>query len=204
MMKNSRRSLTGLTVAVAFLAVAAGAQAQSSMSSATSGSMWPAASQSYIGLSGGRSDFELGNGIGLFNHDQNDNAYSINAGTYPFNNFGFEVGYTDFGQIDRAGGRTQADGINLSLIGRLPLGTSFNLLGKLGTTYGRTDVSSDPSSGVGAGTESGFGWSYGVGAEFTFSPQWSAVLQYDEHRLKYVGGHRDSLSTTTLGARYRF
>ena len=58
--------------------------------------------------------------------------------------FGFELGYTDFSQVNRAGGRTKANGVNLSLIGKLPLGDAFNLLGKVGTLYGRTDVSSAP------------------------------------------------------------
>jgi OmpA-OmpF porin, OOP family len=34
------------------------------------------------------------------------------------------------------------DGINFSLIGRAPMSSNFNVLGKVGTTYGPTDVSS--------------------------------------------------------------
>ncbi|WP_114970924.1 outer membrane protein [Rhodoferax ferrireducens] len=47
-------------------------------------------------------------------------------------------------------------------------------------------------------------WSYGVGAEYKFTPQWSAVLQYDEHDLKFAGDNRDRISVVSLGARYRF
>ena len=159
---------------------------------------------SYIGLNAGRSDFSVGNGIGVFTHDQGDVAYNIYAGSYFNNNFGFEFGYTDFGRVNRAGGSTKADGINLSLIGKLPVGSSFNLLGKVGTTYGRTDVSSAAGSGVTAGSDSGFDWAYGVGAEFAFNPQWSAVLQYDEHYLKFAGGSRDRVSAAALGLRYGF
>ena len=61
-----------------------------------------------------------------------------------------------------------------------------------------------PGSGVAAGKETGFGVSYGLGAEYVFNPQLSAVLQYDEHRLKFAGEGRDRISATTVGLRYRF
>ena len=194
-MKKSHRIIASLFVAAASLAAVAGAQAQSSASSSSSG---------YIGLNAGQSDFKLGNGTDIFGSDEHDTAYNIYAGTYFSNNFGLEIGYTDFGNVNRAGGSTKADGINLSLVGKLPVSGSFNLLGKIGTTYGRTDVSSAAGSGIAAGSESGFDWSYGVGAEYTFNPQWSAVLQYDEHYLKFAGNGSDHISATTLGARYRF
>jgi len=204
MMNKSHRLISGLCVAAASLAMVVGAQAQSNSSSSNAGYMTTTPGNSYIGLSAGQSDFKLDSGIGLFNREKNDAAYSISAGSFMTNNFGFEVGYTDFGRVARAGGNTKANGINLSLLGRLPLGMSFNLLGKLGTIYSRTDVSSDPASGITAGTENDFGWSYGVGAEYTFTPQWSMVLQYDEHDLKYAGGNRDRVDVTSLGLRYRF
>lgn len=163
-------------------------------------------SPTYIGLSVGSSDFSKpSNGFGVFGNDQRATAYSIKMGNY-FNNqnFGFEIGYTDFGSVNRAGGTTKVDGINLSLIGRAPLNPTFNLLGKIGTTYGRTDVSSAPTSGVTSGSERGFDWSYGIGAEMLLSAQWSGVLQYDEHYVKFPGGSSDRVSATSLGLRYRY
>jgi opacity protein-like surface antigen len=200
-MKKSHRLITSLIVAAASFAAVAGAQAQTSTSG---GYSIAAPGNSYIDLGVGGSDFKVGNGIGAFGSGQGDTSYSIRAGSYFNNNFGLEIGYTDFGHIDRAGGNTKADGINLSLLGKMPLSPSFNLLGKIGTTYGRTDVSSNPASGITSGTESDFAWSYGVGGEFAFNPQWSAVFQYEEHNLKFPGGNRERISATTLSARYRF
>ncbi len=157
----------------------------------------------YIGLNAGKSDFTLGNGLGNFSAEDRDTSYGIYGGSYFSNNFGLELGYTNFGKVERAGGTTKAEGINLSLIGRWPLNNSFNLLGKLGTTYSRTDVSANPLSGISTGSESGFGLSYGIGAEYAFTPSWSAVLQYDEHYAKYVNG-RERIGNTSVGVRYRF
>jgi len=86
----------------------------------------------------------------------------------------------------------------------LPLSESFNLLGKIGSTYGRTSVSSLPGSGVVDGNENGWGLSLGLGAEYMITPQWSGVLQYDAHEMKFVGGGRDRVAVTSLGLRYRF
>ena len=187
-----------LLILVAACAAAVGAQAQN----AAPGMYAPVSS--YIDLGVGQSDYSLGNGTGLFGSDQRDTSYSIRAGGFSSNNLGAEIGYTDYGSINRAGGSTKAQGINLSLLGKLPLNTSFNLLGKLGTTYARTRVSSNPLSGVTQGSERGFGLSYGLGAEYVFSPQWSTVLQYESQKLKFAGDKTDWVGLTSLSARYRF
>jgi OmpA-OmpF porin, OOP family len=178
--------------------------AQAQTSSSGSGFSMYSPGSSYIGFNAGRSDFSIGNGTGIFSGDDKDTAYNIYAGSF-FNPYlGLELGYTDFGKISRAGGETKAMGFNLSLVGKYPLGTSFNLLGKVGTTYGRTEVSSLPGSGITPGKENGFGVSYGIGAEYLFTPQLSAVAQYDEHRLKFAGTGRDRIGVASLGLRYRF
>lgn len=203
--KKSHRIISTLFVAAASLAVAAGAQAQSSSSSAKTDYTLYGSGNSYIGLNAGLTDYKLNDGTGPFGSDKRTTTYNAYAGSYfRESNLGMELGYTDFGRVTRAGGTTKADGINLSLIGRIPLGSDFNLLGKVGATYARTDVSSAAGSGVTAGSESGFDVSYGVGAEYAFSRQWSGVLQYDEVYVKYAGSVRDRINVTSLGARYRY
>ena len=199
-MRSLTRNLSATVLAVAALAAGASAQAQSSNYSLN------APGASYVGVNVGKSDFSVGNGNGLFSSDNKDTAYGINAGSYFNNNLGMELGFTDFGKINRAGGTTKAQGFNLSMVGRLPLSPQFNLLGKLGATYGRTDVSAAPASasGVASGKETGFGVSYGLGAEYAFNPKMSAVLQYDAHDMKFVGTGNDRVSATTVGLRYKF
>jgi opacity protein-like surface antigen len=200
-MKRINKTFSAAIIAVAALTAVAGAQAQSN--TGTNYSLY-APGAGYVGLNLGSSNYSLGNGFGPFASDDNDTVYNVYTGTFFNPNFGLELGYTNFGKIDRAGGTTKAQGINLSVVGRMPISPSFNLLGKLGTTYGRTDVSANPGSGVATGKENSFGVSYGLGAEYVFNPQLSAVLQYDEHRLKFAGGDRDRVNATTVGLRYRF
>lgn len=206
-MQSLTRTFTATLLAVAALAATTGAQAQTSSStsaSASSNYSFYAPGSRYFGLNIGQSDFSLPSGAGGFPSENKDTSYNIYGGSYFNNNFGVELGYTDFGKVNRGGGQTEAEGINLSLVGRLPLNNSFNLLGKVGTTYGRTRVSASPASGLATGTQSDWGLSYGIGAEWAFTPALSAVLAWDEHNMKFAGSGKDRVSTTSLGLRYRF
>ena len=190
-----------IALATATLAMAGVAQAQSSPSS---GFSMYAPGATYLGLNAGQSNFRLNNGVGGFAADQRKNAYSIYGGSYFSDYLGAELGYTDFDRVNRAGGSTYANGFSASLVGKLPLSPSFNLLGKLGTIYGRTDVSSNPASGIAAGKQSKWGLSYGIGAEYAFNTSWSGVLQYDEYNLKFAGTGNSRINTTSLGIRYKY
>ena len=205
-MKKSFNRVSAVALAVAALAGAAGVQAQTSTANSRGAFAMSDRPVVYFGIGAGQTDYRLGSGSGLFGSDNRSTAYNFSAGSYFTNNLGVEIGYTDFGRINRAGGQTRADGINLSLVGKLPLGTSFNLLGKLGTTYGRTEVSSLAGSGIGSGSDSGFGVSGGVGGEYMFSPNFSGVLLYDVHDLRFAGGasDRDRIGVTSLGLRYTY
>jgi len=160
----------------------------------------------YVALNAGTSDLSRPiTAFGLFGGTQQGSNYGVAVGNYMENqNYGFEVGYTDFGSVNRYGGTSKVDGINLSLIGRMPLSASFNLLGKVGTTYSRTDVSANAANSAMAGSERGFDWSYGLGGELKLAPQWSATLQYDEHFVKYPTTGSERVSATTLGLRYYY
>ena len=202
-MKPSKVIFSSVAIAVAAFAGVSGVSAQTSSSSAA-GSSWYAPNSAYIGFNAGQSNYRQGCGTGAFNCGDKDDAYSIYGGSMLNNNFGLELGYIDMGDIARGGGTTKAQGVNLSLVGKLPLSQSFGLFGKVGTTYGRTKVSSQPGSGVTAGNEDGFGLSVGAGVSYDFSERWSAVLQWDRHDFKFAGAGRENINATTLGLKYRF
>lgn len=206
-MKKSFARAGATLIAIAALAGAAAAQAQAvGANNSTNAYGLTGVPKIYFDVSAGQTDYRLGSGTGLFGTNNNSTAYGLAAGSYFTNNLGVEVGYTDFGRISRGGGETRADGFTLKLVGKLPLGSQFNLLGKVGTTYGRTEVSSAARSGITAGSDNGFGVNLGVGAEFMFTPNWSALVQYDAHDLRFVGSSsdRDRIGVTSVGIRYTY
>lgn len=200
-MKKSLRITASLLAVAASFTLAGVAQAQATSNNATPSYR---AGGSYFDFNAGKSDYSLDNGVGIWDKDDSDNAYSAHIGSYFNNNLGMEMGYTDFGQISRAGGSTKARGISLSLVGKFPVSPSFNLLGKIGTTYSDTDTSANGASGIATGSDHGFGLSYGVGAEYAFTPKWSALLQYESHNLKFAGSNEERVDVTTVGVRYSY
>jgi hypothetical protein len=115
--------------------------------------------------------------------------------------WGVELGYLENGRITAREGRSQ--GLNLSLVGKAPLGQSLGVFGKLGTTYGRSDTSV-----LGAGpspvSEPGFGLSYGAGVSFAFTPRLSATLEWDSNNYRFPGSGREPVRSTNLGLQYRY
>ena len=198
-MKKSLRITASLLAVAASFTLAGVAQAQNTNTTPSY-----RAGGSYFDINAGKSDFSLDNGIGIWDKDDSDNAYSAHIGSYFNDNVGMEIGYTDFGTVHRAGGSTKAKGISLSLVGKFPVSPSFNLLGKIGTTYSDTDTSANGLSGIQTGSANGFGVSYGVGAEYKFTPKWSALLQYEAHDVKFAGDNNERVSVTSLGVRYSY
>jgi OmpA-OmpF porin, OOP family len=195
------------TAAVLILPVSAQAQAAGSPGSAadTSRTSWlPSTAHSYLGLNLGRSQFNVPCGTIALLCDDKDRSVDIYAGTMLGNYWGVEAGYLDMGRIARAGGQTKAQGLNLSLVGKAPLGSSFGVFGKLGTTYGRTETSAAVGSGIVPGTERGFGLSYGAGVSYDFTPHISATLQWDSNDFRFPGTGRDAVRSTSLGLQYRY
>ncbi|MDA8443991.1 outer membrane beta-barrel protein [Paracidovorax valerianellae] len=200
-MKTTLRVLP-CVLALAFGAVAAQAQ-PANRASSNRDSFIPSTQQGYVGLSGGQSKYDLRSGTGGFSFDDTDTAWKIYTGGYFNQNFGIEFGYLNFGNATRVGGETKAQGLNLSLVGRLPLSEQFDVFGKVGTTYGRTKTSGNPGFGVTTGDDNGFGLSYGAGVRWAFNPQWAAVVEWERHRMNFADGKSD-VDMTTVGVQYRY
>ena len=183
---------------------AAGSTSMGSAYDANRTSWIPYTRSGYMGLNAGRSDFGNSCGALALRCDDGDTSGHLYLGGY-FNPYlGAEIGYLHLGDVQRAGGRTNAHGLNLSLVGRAPLSQRFSLYGKLGTTYGRTRVNAAAGSGVVSGRESGWGPAYALGASYDITNNWSAVLEWNRQRFDFAGGSRDWVRTTSVGVRYHF
>jgi hypothetical protein len=199
---SSQRLLRAALISIAALAGNAAVQAQTSPSTGYSF----APGSSYITLNAGTSDLSRPiTAFGVFGGQQQGQAYGVAMGNYMVGqNYGFEVGYADFGSVTRYGGSTKVDGVSISVLGRIPVSSNFNLLGKVGTTYSRTNVSTDDANSSLAGSERGFDWSYGIGGEIKINPQWGVTLQYAEHFVKYPATGNERISSTALGVRFYY
>lgn len=194
-------ALAALTLAAT--APVAMAQSTTGMSMGGDGwSMLPYTQRGYVGLNLGKPKYDLGCPVGLACDDPST-MVKVYTGGMVNEWLGAEVGYLHMGSADRAGGTTRAQGLNLSFVGRVPLG-AVSLFGKVGTTYGRTKVSADIGSGVVTGKDSGWNTSYGVGAGFELSRNSSIVLEWERHGFDFAGVGRQHVKATSLGYVHRF
>lgn len=202
---TSTKRLIPCLLAIAGACAAAGAHAQTTgrMAGADGQSFIPGTSEGYVGLSVGRSKYDLSSGTGGYSYDDSDTGLKLYTGAYFHPNFGVELGYLNMGKVGRAGGETKAQGINLSLVGRAPVSDQFDVFGKVGTTYGRTRTSTALGSGIQGGKDDGFGLSYGLGVRWAFNPQWAAVLEWESHKFHFADGN-EQIKLTTVGVQYRY
>jgi OmpA-OmpF porin, OOP family len=184
------------------------ALAQTSSSSDTSAGLghgnWFDRGHGYLGLDLGRSHYGVSCASAAFICDTSDRSVKVTAGMMAGDHWGVELGYLDLGKIARDGGTTKAQGLNLSLVGRAPVLQQFSVYGKLGATYGRTETSTAPASGVAGGTERGVGVAYGAGLSWDFTPRLSATLEWDSNDFKFANGGREPVRSTSLGLQYRY
>ncbi len=204
-MSRQLRALSGaIAVAAAALAIPCGAGAQSSLAAGV-GNASATAGRSFIDIAVGKPRYATSCGdVAGFTCSNNGTSYSITAGNMFTQNVGASLAYLDLGNADRAGGSVRARGLNLSAVGRVPLGDSFAVEGKIGTTYGVTHVQANPLSGVTNGRDSGFGLAYGVALDVNFARGLRGSVGLDQHAMHFAGQGTSTVRNVTVGLGYQF
>ena len=185
------------------LPVAARSQGLAATADRSLAASYPSNGRSYLGLSLGRSQRSLPCGSTALLCDDTDRSSQFNAGTMIGNFWGVAVGYADSGRLAGAGGESRTQGLNVSLVGKAPLGRALGVFGKLGTTYGRSDAFIAGSS-LAPGVEQSLGRSYGAGVSYAFTPRLSATLEWDSNDFRFTASGRDPVRSTSLGLQYRY
>ena len=138
----------------------------------------------FIGAGGGASKFNDGCNIlsGAGTCDDNGSYWKVFGG-YRFNPyFGFELGYTDFGEVERTVGATtatyEATGMDIVLVATIPLNREFSLFGKYGLYRWDVDLT---VTGAAAVSAKGKDVTYGFGAHYNLTRNIAARLEYQKY-----------------------
>jgi len=193
-------------IALAALGIAMGACAQSSQSSLAreiGGS--GLSGKGFIDLSIGRATYAIscGNVAGL-TCSRGTTSYSLTGGNMITQNLGIELSAMNLGKADAAGGSVIARGLNLSAVGRIPLGDIFAVEGKVGPTYGVTHVTAIEASGLPSGRARGVGLGYGVALDMNVARGWHGSVGWEQHDFRFVGQGHSAVKDVTLALGYTF
>lgn len=127
----------------------------------------------------------------------------IYAGGQFNRNLGLEVAYANLGRPDGTGGGTRrSQGVGLSLVGILPVGSVGEMNARVGTFYTRSQNSGILSSTYGASAK-GFGLAFGAGAGINITPNVQLRVDWDRQNLE-IDGRDTHVDMLALGLRFRF
>ena len=194
---------------------------------------WPAAAQdntySYLGLSLGQSRSKVDHlditrsllgtagSATLTGEDRSDKAYKLFLGRQ-FNPYlGIEAGYFDLGRSSFRSvtvppgsliGEVQVQGVNLDLVGTLPVSERFSVLGRVGVQYARTR---DFFAGSGAisvpkpnASRRETNGKVGLGLQYAFSPGFMLRGEVERYRVNDGVDHHGNINVATLSLVFPF
>ena len=123
-----------------------------------------------------------------YNCDGTDTTFKIYAGKRVHRNLGVEIAFHDLGKLRneslKESTTAESQGVNLSLLGIIPVSDFGYFYGKAGymawsADYTRNGATSSQSN------EDGSDFTYGAGFAFTFSPDYDFRIEYE--RLNDLG-----------------
>jgi OOP family OmpA-OmpF porin len=131
--------------------------------------------------------------------------WAVEAGYFDLGRFGFDATTAPVGGLT---GSARIRGLNLDLVGFLPITERWSLMGRVGAAYAQTQ---DRFSSTGAVTVTDpspsrreTNYKYGFGTQYAFTPALSLRLEAERYRVNDAVGQRGDVDLYTLGLVYRF
>ena len=151
------------------------------------------------------SDRDKNTGYKVFGGYQLNQNFAVEGGYFDLGKFGYTASTTPTGTLS---GNMRVTGLNLDLVGSLPLAERFSAFGRVGVNYARTrdNFSSTGAVGVINANPSANGTNYklGVGLQYALSDAWSVRGELERYRVKDGVGNRGHIDMASVGLVYRF
>jgi OOP family OmpA-OmpF porin len=129
----------------------------------------------------------------------------VEAGYFDLGRFGFDGVTSPVGTVM---GTTRVQGLNLDLVGTLPITERWSLLGRVGAAYAETksSFSGTGASGVTAlpSSKRDTHYKYGFGTEYAFTPALTMRLEGERYQVNDAIGQRANVDLISVGLVYRF
>jgi OOP family OmpA-OmpF porin len=151
-------------------------------------------------------------------HDQRDAAYKVFGG-YQFNPYlGMEAGYFNLGEFGfksttttptgTLDGRIKLDGVNLDLVGTLPVNDQLSLLGRVGMINARARDNFSTTGGLSVANANPRttrqSYKAGLGFAYKFSQSMTLRGELERYRINDAVGNKGDINTATLSLVFPF
>lgn len=127
--------------------------------------------------------------------DDTDTALALGLGVDLSPNLGLELSYNDFGQVGINNTDIDVTGFAGAVVGRVPVGASLDLYGKIGFDIWEADASNASTDGNDL--------FFGLGINYALSQSAALRLEYNRHDFSGESASPDlELDTFTIGVRF--
>ncbi|MGV8899134.1 MAG: OmpA family protein [Burkholderiaceae bacterium] len=149
--------------------------------------------------------------------DDRDTGYKIYGGYKINKNFAVEGGYFDLGEFGYAAttstgtlnGNSKIKGLNLDLIGMLPITEKFSAFGRVGVNYAdvKDSFTGTEASVYGANanpSERAANLKVGLGLQYAFTESLAMRAEVERYRINDAVGNKGDIDLVSLGLLYQF
>ena len=152
----------------------------------------------------------------IISEDNENTGYKVFGGYQINRNFSVEGGYFDMGEFDykanstapagTSNGTMEVKGLNLDLVGTLPVTEKFSVLGRVGGIYSETEgrFSGTAVAVPSSHSERNGGYKYGVGAQYDFTESLAMRAEAERYRIDNSVGNDGDVDLYSVGLVYRF
>jgi OmpA-OmpF porin, OOP family len=144
-------------------------------------------------------------GVKAFGGYQFNRNFALEGGVFSLGKFAYHATTTPTGTLD---GQARVRGLNLDLVGTLPITDSFSMFGRAGITYAEAR---DQFASTGAvvvnnpnPSERAANWKAGVGLQYAFTPALSMRAELERYRINDAVGNKGDIDMASIGLVYRF
>lgn len=150
-------------------------------------------------------DRERSNGFKIFGGYQLNKNFALEGGYFDLGKFGFTANTNPAGTFE---GETKINGLNLDLVGTVPITEKFSAFGRAGLAYANA---SDSFSGTGAvqvsnpnPSKRAMNYKVGLGLQYAFTDSLGMRAEVERYRVNDAVGNKGDIDLFSVGLIYRF
>jgi OOP family OmpA-OmpF porin len=148
---------------------------------------------------------EKGVAFRVFGGYQFNRYFALEGGYFNLGKFGFTSTTVPAGTLD---GEMKVQGLNLDLVGTLPITERFGVLGRVGATYARTRDEFRGTGTIGmpdpSPSKNGAGFKLGLGLQYAFSPSFIVRGEAERYRIDDAVGNKGDINAFMLSLVFPF